>query len=105
MSGPPAFRGARLEEMPGGSVAQIRNHFGDESPKLSHPNKENSPVERGDANDGRHLAGNGSVDSGVDTDVSLNLAVREKIHTHPKEGHWEFLGGGGLRSLNLRSKA
>ena len=71
MSGPPAFRGARLEEMPGGSVAQIRNHFGDESPNLSHPNKENSPLERGDANDGRHLAGNGSVDSGVDTNVSF----------------------------------
>ena len=22
--------------------------------------------------------------------------VPEKIHTHPMEGHWKFLGGGGL---------
>ena len=22
-------------------------------------------------------------------------AVPEKYHTHPMEGHWEFLGGGG----------
>ena len=27
-----------------------------------------------------------------------NCAVPEKIHTHPKEGHWKFLGGGGLKS-------
>ena len=75
MSGPPAFRGARLEEMPGGSVAQIREHFGAESPNLRRANKENKPEEKGDARDGRHSAGNGSVDSGVDTDVSLNIIL------------------------------
>ena len=28
----------------------------------------------------------------------------QKIHTHPMEGHWKFLGGGGLKSQNFRSK-
>ena len=26
---------------------------------------------------------------------ALNVAVPEKIHTHPMEGHWKFLAGGG----------
>ena len=26
------------------------------------------------------------------------------IHTHPMEGHWKFLGGGGLKCQNVRSK-
>jgi len=30
--------------------------------------------------------------------------VPEKIHPHPIEGHQEFLGGGGLKSQNFRSK-
>lgn len=74
VSGPPAFRGAKLEEMPGGSVLSVRQHSGDESPDLSHPNKENNkPVDSRDAKDGRLLSSDGSVDSGVDTDVSLIL--------------------------------
>ena len=24
------------------------------------------------------------------------LCMFQKIHTHPKEGHWKFLGGGGV---------
>lgn len=74
MSGPPAFRGAKLEEMPGGPVLLGRSQSGNESPDLSHPNKENKPVERRDVGDGRPLSSSGSVDSGVDTesDVSLN---------------------------------
>ena len=28
--------------------------------------------------------------------VLLNCVVPEKIHTHPMEGHWKFLGGGGV---------
>ena len=26
---------------------------------------------------------------------NLQCTVPEKIHTHPMEGHWKFLGGGG----------
>jgi len=65
------FRGAKLEEMPGASVVPNRIQSGDESPVLSHPNKENRPVERRDVGDGRHLSSSGSVDSGFDTDVSF----------------------------------
>ena len=28
-------------------------------------------------------------------------AVPENIHTHPKEGHWEFQGGGGSQTPNF----
>ena len=28
----------------------------------------------------------------------FNSVVPEKIHTHPVEGHWKSLGGGGLKS-------
>ena len=28
----------------------------------------------------------------------MNCAVSEKCHTHPMEGHWKFLGGGGLEA-------
>ena len=32
-------------------------------------------------------------------------AVPEKMHTHPKEGHWKFLGGqGSVKSQNFESK-
>ena len=31
---------------------------------------------------------------------SVNCVVPEKIHTLPMEGHWKFLGGGGM----LRAK-
>ena len=34
----------------------------------------------------------------------VQCAVTEKIHTHPMEDHWKFLGGGGLKSQNFRSK-
>ena len=30
--------------------------------------------------------------------------VPEKIHTHPMEGQWKFLGGGGLKGQNDSSK-
>lgn len=74
VSGPPAFRGAKLEEMPGGSVLSVRQHSGDESPDLSHPNKENNkPVDRRDVKDGRLLSSDGSVDSGVDTDSGSSV--------------------------------
>ena len=26
----------------------------------------------------------------------INVKFQKKIHTHPKEGYWEFLGGGGV---------
>ena len=29
---------------------------------------------------------------------TLYCAVPENIHTHPTEGHWNFQGGGGLKS-------
>ena len=28
-----------------------------------------------------------------------------KIHTHPEEGHWKFLGGGGLKSQIFLKKS
>ena len=28
-------------------------------------------------------------------------AVPEKIHTHPMEGHWKFLGGGGVLKVKI----
>ena len=75
VSGPPVFRGAKLEEMPVGSAAQsmARSHSasGDESPDLSHPNKENRPLERREGTDSRgQLASSGSVDSGLESNVS-----------------------------------
>ena len=75
MSGPPAFRGAKLEEMPGGSVMHIRQHSRDGSPDLGHSNKENDkPAERKESRGERPMSVNGSaVDSGVDTDVSFKL--------------------------------
>ena len=27
---------------------------------------------------------------------SVNVWFQKKIHTHPIEGHWKFLGGGGV---------
>jgi len=33
-----------------------------------------------------------------------HCVVPEKIHTHPMEGHWKFLGGRHLKSQNVRSK-
>lgn len=70
---PPVFRGAKLEEMPpsGGLAAPGRSlSGGDESPDLSHPNKENKPSERREGRDhGRPLVSTGSVDSGLETDV------------------------------------
>ena len=37
---------------------------------------------------------------GTYTAPNSECAVPEKIHTHPEEGHWKFLegGGGGGRS-------
>ena len=70
---PPVFRGAKLEEMPasGGSAAPIRVQSRHESPDLSHHNKENRPFERREGIDhDRRLASTGSVDSGLETDVS-----------------------------------
>ena len=34
----------------------------------------------------------------------IKFAVPNKIHTHPMEGHWKFLGEGGLKSQNFRNK-
>ena len=31
----------------------------------------------------------------VRTDLFMACVVPEKMHTHPMEGHWKFLGGGG----------
>ena len=70
---PPVFRGAKLEEMPsreGPLMPPVRSQSTDESPDLSHPNKENKPLDRSDGRDGKHLASTGSVDSGLDSDVS-----------------------------------
>ena len=36
--------------------------------------------------------------------TASECVVPEKIHTHSMEGHWKFLGGGGLKSQNFRSK-
>lgn len=75
VSGPPAFRGAKLEEMPGGSVMHIRQHSRDGSPDLGHSNKENDkPAERKESRGERPMSINGSaVDSGVDTDSSSSV--------------------------------
>ena len=32
---------------------------------------------------------------------NLECVVLEKIHTHPMEGHWKFLGGGGVLKVKL----
>jgi len=32
----------------------------------------------------------------------VECVVPGKIHTHPMEGHWKFLGGGGLKSQNYK---
>lgn len=70
---PPVFRGAKLEEMPSREVpltAPVRSHSTDESPDLSHPNKENKPFDRSDGREGKPLTSTGSLDSGLDSDVS-----------------------------------
>ncbi|XP_078365237.1 uncharacterized protein LOC144649589 isoform X2 [Oculina patagonica] len=76
---PPVFQGAKLKEMPanGGSAAPVRSQSGDESPDLSHPNKENKPFERREGRDhGRVLdRSSGSVDSGLETDGSSGSSV------------------------------
>ena len=37
--------------------------------------------------------------------INFNCAVPDKIHTHPTEGHWKFLGGvGGLKFKILEAK-
>jgi len=33
--------------------------------------------------------------------VSFKCVVPEKIHTHPMEGHWKFLGGGGVLKAKI----
>lgn len=69
---PPVFRGAKLEEMPAreGPPTPVRSQSTDGSPDLSHPNKENKPFDRSDGRDGKRLVSTGSVDSGLDSDVS-----------------------------------
>ncbi|XP_020611177.1 ankyrin repeat domain-containing protein SOWAHC-like [Orbicella faveolata] len=69
---PPVFRGAKLEEMPTreGPLTPVRSQSTDESPDLSHPNKENKPFDRSDGRDGKRLESTGSVDSGLDSDGS-----------------------------------
>jgi len=32
------------------------------------------------------------------------LIGQEKIHTHPMEGHWKYLGGGVLKAKILEAK-
>ena len=44
----------------------------------------------------------GWYDSGAH--ILLICPVPEKIHAHPMESYWKFLGGGGLRRQNFRSK-
>lgn len=75
VSGPPVFRGAKLEEVPLGSGAQSnprrQSTTEDELPALSHPNKENRPLEKREGTDGiGHLVGAESVDSGLESNVS-----------------------------------
>ena len=37
--------------------------------------------------------------------VIFIVHFQKKIHTHPKEGHWKFLGGGGvLKTKVLEAK-
>ena len=31
----------------------------------------------------------------------LNCVVAGNIHTHPMEGYWKFLGGGGILKANF----
>lgn len=75
VSGPPVFRGAKLEEVPLGSGAQSnprrQSTTEDELSALSHPNKENRPLEKREGTDGiGHLVSAESVDSGLESNVS-----------------------------------
>lgn len=61
-----------MEEMPTreGPPTPVRGLSTDASPDLSHPNKENKPFDGSDGRDGKPLVSTGSVDSGLDSDVS-----------------------------------
>ena len=74
---PPVFRGAKLEEMPvrEGLPTPVRSQSTDVSPDLNHPNKENKPFDRSDGRDGKRLVSTGSVDSGLDSDVSCSVCM------------------------------
>ena len=38
---------------------------------------------------------------GLSQSVVAHCLVPEKIHTHPMEGHWKFLGEGGVLKANF----
>ena len=40
----------------------------------------------------------------LSTCTQLHCVVPEKIHTHLMEGHWKFLGGGGVLKAKLKKK-
>ena len=43
----------------------------------------------------------GFVYSSPELNSSAHCVVPEKIHTHPMEDHWKFLGGGGILKAKL----
>ena len=42
-----------------------------------------------------------NVDDKVRGFMPFNFLVQLYVHTHPMEGHWQFLRGGGLKSQNI----
>ena len=54
-------------------------------------------------NYGQDATLNGFAGEDINLKGKGQCVVPEKLHTHPMEGHWEFLGGGGLKSYIFRS--
>lgn len=101
---PPVFRGVKLEEMPVGSGQQSHARTpsitGDESPVLSHPNKENRPLEKREGTDSMsHLASSGNVDSGLESNGgsvgSMSASTFKMLQS-------QFLTGGSGSTSNIQ---
>ncbi|XP_027039216.1 ankyrin repeat domain-containing protein SOWAHC-like [Pocillopora damicornis] len=104
VSGPPVFRGAKLEEVPLGSGAQSnprrQSTTEDELPALSHPNKENRPLEKREGTDGiGHLVGAESVDSGLESNGGSVGSVSTSTFKMLQN---QFLNGGSGSTTNVQ---
>lgn len=104
VSGPPVFRGAKLEEVPLGSGAQSnprrQSTTEDELPALSHPNKENRPLEKREGTDGiGHLVSVESVDSGLESNGGSVGSVSTSTFKMLQN---QFLNGGSGSTTNVQ---